>query len=119
MLEIDAGGFHFVARLEEKDAPQTVTAFRRLLPLESRIIHGEGDVLVGRQLVGMVRDTPVLAADEQHPALDPRGGEDAGVVAGARGELDRVQPAALDRVSQRLADTRGHLYRFHAIARLE
>jgi hypothetical protein len=46
MLEIDAGGFHFVARLEEPDAPQTVAAFRRLLPLESRIIHvrwsGEG-----------------------------------------------------------------------------
>src|SRR4029079_18612824 len=29
----------FVARLEEEDAPQTVAAFRRLLPLESRIIH--------------------------------------------------------------------------------
>ena len=46
MLEIDAGGFHFVARLEEEAAPRTVAAFRRLLPLESRIIHvrwsGEG-----------------------------------------------------------------------------
>src|SRR5436309_727718 len=39
MLEIDAGGFHFVARLEESDAPETVAAFRTLLPLESRIIH--------------------------------------------------------------------------------
>jgi uncharacterized protein DUF3830 len=39
MLEISAGGFEFVARLEERDAPQTVAAFRRLLPLESRIIH--------------------------------------------------------------------------------
>jgi hypothetical protein len=46
MLEIAAGGFDFVARLEEEAAPKTVTAFRRLLPLESRIIHvrwsGEG-----------------------------------------------------------------------------
>jgi hypothetical protein len=46
MLQITAGGFEFVARLEEDDAPQTVAAFRRLLPLESKIIHvrwsGEG-----------------------------------------------------------------------------
>ena len=46
MLQISAGGFEFVARLEEDAAPQTVVAFRRLLPLESRIIHvrwsGEG-----------------------------------------------------------------------------
>ena len=39
MLRITAGGFSFVARLEEDDAPETVAAFRRLLPLESRIIH--------------------------------------------------------------------------------
>ena len=46
MLEISAGGFDFRARLEEEDAPATVSAFRGLLPLESRIIHvrwsGEG-----------------------------------------------------------------------------
>ena len=46
MLEISAGGFDLVARFEEEDAPQTVAAFRTLLPLESRIIHvrwsGEG-----------------------------------------------------------------------------
>jgi hypothetical protein len=46
MLEISASGFDFVARFEEEAAPQTVAAFRRLLPLESRIIHvrwsGEG-----------------------------------------------------------------------------
>ena len=46
MLEISAGGFDFVARYEEDDAPRTIEAFRRLLPLESRIIHvrwsGEG-----------------------------------------------------------------------------
>jgi hypothetical protein len=46
VLEIAAGGFDFVARLEEEAAPKTVAAFRRLLPLESRIIHvrwsGEG-----------------------------------------------------------------------------
>jgi Protein of unknown function (DUF3830) len=46
MLEIAAAGFDFVARFEEEAAPLTVAAFRRLLPLESRIIHvrwsGEG-----------------------------------------------------------------------------
>ena len=46
MLSITAGGFDFVARLEEEAAPATVAAFRRQLPLESRIIHvrwsGEG-----------------------------------------------------------------------------
>lgn len=39
MLEISSGEFRFVARLEEQKAPATVAAFRRLLPLESRIIH--------------------------------------------------------------------------------
>ena len=39
MLEIEASGFRFVARLEEETAPRTVAAFRRLLPLDSRIIH--------------------------------------------------------------------------------
>jgi hypothetical protein len=39
MLEIAAGDYRFVARLEEELAPETVTAFRKLLPLESRIIH--------------------------------------------------------------------------------
>jgi hypothetical protein len=39
MLRINAGGFEFTARLEEESAPATVAAFRRLLPLESRIIH--------------------------------------------------------------------------------
>jgi hypothetical protein len=46
MLQIAAGGFEFVARLEEEDAPATVAAFRNMLPLESKIIHvrwsGEG-----------------------------------------------------------------------------
>ena len=39
MIEIAAAGFRFVARLEEYAAPTTVEAFRRLLPLDSRIIH--------------------------------------------------------------------------------
>ncbi len=46
MLEIAAGPFGFRAELHEDEAPQTVAAFRRMLPLESRIIHvrwsGEG-----------------------------------------------------------------------------
>ncbi len=39
MLEIAAGEMRFTARLEEDAAPQTVAAFRRLLPLRSRIIQ--------------------------------------------------------------------------------
>jgi hypothetical protein len=39
MLNIVTGEFTFVARLEEEAAPQTVAAFRRLLPLESKIIQ--------------------------------------------------------------------------------
>ena len=39
MLEIEVGGTRFEARLEEDAAPQTAAAFRRLLPLESKLIH--------------------------------------------------------------------------------
>jgi hypothetical protein len=39
MLEITAGDFRFVARLEEDEAPQSVAAFRKMLPLDSRVIH--------------------------------------------------------------------------------
>jgi Protein of unknown function (DUF3830) len=61
VLEINAADFSFVARLEEETAPQTVAAFRLMLPLESRIIHcrwsgesnwipfGELDVGVGAE----------------------------------------------------------------------
>ena len=38
MLDITVGEWRFTARLEEETAPQTVAAFRRLLPLESRIV---------------------------------------------------------------------------------
>src|SRR5919197_4954263 len=39
MLKIRAGGLVFDARLEEQAAPRTVAAFRRLLPLRSKIIQ--------------------------------------------------------------------------------
>jgi hypothetical protein len=39
VLAISAGEFRFAARLEEDAAAQTVAAFRRMLPLESQIIH--------------------------------------------------------------------------------
>ncbi len=39
MIEIVVSDLRFVARFEEESAPQTVEAFRRLLPLRSRIIH--------------------------------------------------------------------------------
>jgi hypothetical protein len=39
LIEIKAANFRFLARLEEDAAPETVRAFRRLLPLASRIIQ--------------------------------------------------------------------------------
>ena len=39
MLDIVSGEFRFAACLEEDSAPQTVEAFRRLLPLESKIVQ--------------------------------------------------------------------------------
>jgi sarcosine oxidase gamma subunit len=64
VLEISAGGFDFVARLEEETAPATVAAFRRLLPLESRIIHvrwsGEAGWIV--LYPGGVSETEILLA---------------------------------------------------------
>jgi hypothetical protein len=39
VIEITVSDFRFVARLEEDAAPKTVEAFRRLLPLRSRVIH--------------------------------------------------------------------------------
>jgi uncharacterized protein DUF3830 len=39
MIEIEAAGFRFTARWEDEAAPQTVAAFRRILPFEDRIIH--------------------------------------------------------------------------------
>jgi hypothetical protein len=39
VLELVCRDLRFVARLEEESAPRTVGALRRLLPLESRIIH--------------------------------------------------------------------------------
>jgi hypothetical protein len=39
MLRITAGGFSFAARFEEDTAPRTVAAFRKLLPLDSKIIQ--------------------------------------------------------------------------------
>jgi hypothetical protein len=39
VLDVTAGDFRFVARLEDDAAPQTVAAFLRMLPLESQVIH--------------------------------------------------------------------------------
>jgi hypothetical protein len=39
VLRIAAGEYQFVARLEEEAAPRTVATFRRLLPLQSQVIH--------------------------------------------------------------------------------
>jgi Protein of unknown function (DUF3830) len=39
VLEITVAEFRLVARLEEGSAPNTVAAFRRLLPLESKLIQ--------------------------------------------------------------------------------
>ena len=39
MLLMTAGPYSLRFRLEEEDAPNTVAAFRKLLPLDSKIIH--------------------------------------------------------------------------------
>jgi hypothetical protein len=39
VLEIVAAGFTFRARFLEEEAPQTVAAFRKILPFEDKIIH--------------------------------------------------------------------------------
>jgi hypothetical protein len=39
VIQIVAGGLHFVARLELERAPRTCAGFRTLLPLETRIIQ--------------------------------------------------------------------------------
>jgi hypothetical protein len=39
MLSITAGDFSFTARFEDDVAPQTIAAFRGLLPLDSKIIQ--------------------------------------------------------------------------------
>jgi hypothetical protein len=39
VIEIVVSDLRFAARFEEEAAPQTVEAFRRMLPLRSRIIH--------------------------------------------------------------------------------
>lgn len=39
LVKITVGGFHFVARFEEKDAPQTCAAFKKLLPFQNKLIH--------------------------------------------------------------------------------
>jgi hypothetical protein len=39
LIEIKAANFRFLARLEEEAAPETVRAFRQMLPLNSRIIQ--------------------------------------------------------------------------------
>jgi hypothetical protein len=39
MLRIKAGPYLFTARLEERSAPQTCSAFLKLLPFSNKIIH--------------------------------------------------------------------------------
>ena len=39
MLTIQVGTLRFTARLEEKEAPQTVAAVRKMLPLKTKVIH--------------------------------------------------------------------------------
>jgi hypothetical protein len=46
LVDIEAGGFRFTARLEEDLAPRTCAAFRAMLPYSEQLIHvrwsGEG-----------------------------------------------------------------------------
>ena len=39
MLTIQVGKLRFTARLEQRDAPRTVAAIRKMLPLRTKVIH--------------------------------------------------------------------------------
>ena len=67
----------------------------------------------------MMRDAAVLAADEEHRALDAGGREDAGVVAGAGGELDEREAAALELGAEHGAHRLGHRDGLDPVRRLE
>jgi Protein of unknown function (DUF3830) len=81
VLRISAGEFTFVARLEDEEAPKTVAAFRRLLPLDSQVIHvrwsgesmwipfGELDVRVGFE---NATSTRIQASSSSTPAESAR-----------------------------------------------
>jgi hypothetical protein len=38
-INIKVGPFEFLARMEEKDAPETCKAFKKLLPFQNKLIH--------------------------------------------------------------------------------
>lgn len=38
-LKITAGGYEFIAELEEEDAPKTCAVFKEMLPFENKLIH--------------------------------------------------------------------------------
>ncbi len=38
-LRITAGGYEFIGKLEEERAPRTCEVFKKLLPLENKLIH--------------------------------------------------------------------------------
>ena len=74
MLAITAGSFEFAARFEEDTAPETVAAFRRMLPLDSKIIHvrwsGEGGwIPMGDLDVGIGLNTASRHKDEAREFL--------------------------------------------------
>ena len=78
MLEIAAGEFRFVARLEEELAPETVAAFRKLLPLESRIIHARWSgeacwIPFGELVVGVGHENAVCYPAPGHILWYPGG----------------------------------------------
>src|SRR5207247_9030381 len=68
MLRITAGPFTFRARLEEKDAPKTCAAVRKLLPLRSKLVHCRWSGESTRGHKGVKR----LGADFGKPNSHPR-----------------------------------------------
>ena len=68
------------------------------------------NVLIARQLVRRVADAAVEAADEEHSRRDACPGEHAGIVARARGKLDRRRRHALDLLTEDAPDRRVELH---------
>src|SRR6478736_819523 len=73
MLEIAAGDYRFVARLEEELAPETVAAFRKLRALERR---GVLDPVRRAGRRRRQRERGLLPRARPHPVVPGRGERD-------------------------------------------
>jgi predicted lactoylglutathione lyase len=82
-------------------------------------IRRQLDVVVARELVRRMADSPVEAAHEEHPRLNARRREDAGVVSRSRGELRNRKATSLELLAEGFLTRGGHAYRGRPLGGLE